>query len=492
MSKKGILLILDVYGEGEKGEFNAVDNAKTPFLKHLKTLSHSLLKTDGEAVGLFEGDMGGSEVGHTTIGAGRVILGRAKEIQTDIDSGNFVNNKQFKQVLKGLKDNGGNLHLVGLMSDKNVHSNINHALAIIDAANAEVNHIFLHIITDGRDCGITESLNYLAQVQERIKNYKNCEIASVCGRVFAMDRENNLERTENAFKAMFKAEGGITAKQLPNYLKEQHLMGNTDEFVQPISIKTSVNHKVAENDYVWFFNFREDRLRQIVTMASKELPSTIVTMANVDVAKTLVIYPSSVVKNTLSEYLSKLGKTQVKISESTKYAHVTYFLNGGEEKPFKGEDRIHIPTEKLEKFDAKPKMQAKKITSNTIKAVKSGYDAVIVNFSNADMIGHTGNYLAAVKSLEYLDGCVKKIAQVAKKYGYFMIVTADHGNSETMRTKTGQPHTAHTLNKVFCVILDETEHKMKPEGELKDVAPTFMDLMQEKPNKHFTGKSLII
>ncbi len=492
MSKKGILLILDGYGEGAPSEFNAVSNANTPFLHSLKNGPHSLLKTDGEAVGLFEGVMGGSEVGHTTIGAGRVITSTAKAIHDDIKSGKFFKNKNFVKTLSMLEKNNGNLNLVGLMSDKNVHSNINHALEIVRAASSKVNRIFLHLITDGRDCGTTDSLKYLKQIKRAIKQVKNCEIASISGRAYAMDRENNLERTNLAFNAMFGCADGEDIENVDNHLKMRHFQGETDEFIKPARVKTKHNAKITKNDCVFFFNFREDRLRQLAKKVNDELPAFITTMANVSTAKSLVLYPTKAVKGTLSEHLSNLNKSQVKISESTKYAHVTYFLNGGEETPFAGEDRIHIPTAKVVKLDVLPEMQAKKITKSTIKSIKKNYDAIIINYSNADMIGHTGNYLAALKSLECLDKCVKKVADYALKHDYFVLITADHGNIEQMRTETGEEHTAHTLNKVICAVITNQNIKMKQNGELKDVAPTFLSLMQVEQNSQFKGKSLLV
>lgn len=489
MAKKGLLIILDGYGEGKPDKFNAVANAKTPFLNSLKN-NMSLLKTDGEAVGLFAGDMGGSEVGQLTIGAGRVIKSTAKQINDDIQSGRFMKNKVLLSVIDNVEKCHGDVHLIGLMSDKNVHSNIEHCYELMKAFSGKAKHIYLHIITDGRDCGSTDSLKYLKVLRKNMQDSLNCEIASIGGRIYAMDRESNYDRIALASDAMFKTTNIIQPNDIETYLHAQHKQGNTDEYITPIHVKTADDFVLTENDYLVFFNFREDRLRQMVKVMAQG-PAKIVTMVDVASAKTKVLYPKTIVKHTLSEYLSNLGLKQVKISESTKYAHVTYFLNGGYEPPFKGEDRVHVPTIKVDKFNKTPLMQAGKITDETIEAIKDGYDAIIVNFSNPDMIGHTGDYKAVVQSLEYLDGRLKLIVETAKKYGYFAIITADHGNCEQMRYPNGEPHYAHTLNKVMFAVVDDVPHKLKPQGSLKDVAPTMLDLMGLEPNKFFEGASLI-
>ncbi|MBR4998414.1 MAG: 2,3-bisphosphoglycerate-independent phosphoglycerate mutase [Clostridia bacterium] len=486
--RKGILVILDGYGEGKPNDFNAVSNANTPTLNRLKTLSHSLLKTHGESVGLFEEEMGGSEVGHTTIGAGRVVKSTAKQIRDDILSGEFHKDKTINSMLDDLKKKKADLHLIGLMSDKNIHSNIEHCLEIIKMAKDKAQNIFIHFITDGRDAGVFESLKYLKQLQNHIKNIKNCHILSVSGRFYAMDRENHEERINKAFNAMFCANN--TTKDVQEYIKNQHKAGNNDQMIEPASLKIETFTGVKKEDCVFFFNFREDRLRQMVKKC-EELNCTMLTMADVGGVNAKSVYSNKIIENTMSQFLSENGLKQVKISESTKYAHVTYFLNGGREEPFENEYRIHVPSLKTNDFSKTPNMQAKKITNNVKKAIKKQYDAIIVNYSNADMIGHTGDYSAVVQSLEYLDKCLQKVLKMAKKQGYFVLVTADHGNSEQMKNNNGEPNTAHTINRVICVVDDE-KNKMKKYGELKDVAPTFVELLGLKPSKHFEGKSLIL
>lgn len=485
--QKGILVILDGYGEGKPYEYNAVTNAKTPTLKKLKTQSYSLLKNHGESVGLFENEMGGSEVGHTTIGAGRVISSTAKKIRDEIISGEFRKNKVLNSTLNNLKKNNADLHLFGLMSDKNIHSNIAHCVEIVDFAKDKAKNIYIHFITDGRDCGVYDSLKYLKSLEKNIKNVKNCSILSVSGRFYAMDRENVVERTNRAFNACFGQDN--TIDNVEKYLKSQHDKGNNDQFVEPVAVKSSTFKKISKNDCIFFFNFREDRLRQIVKKC-EDLKCNLVTMSDVGGVKAKVLYPNKIVENTLSEYLSKNGLKQIKISESTKYAHVTYFLNGGKEEPFELEDRVHVVSHKVDNFSKTPQMKSKEITNEVKKAIKKDYDAIIVNYSNADMVGHTGNYESTIKSIEYVDKCLKKVLKWAKDK-YFVMITADHGNADEMKLSNGEPHMAHTINPVFCVVAN-SGLKMKKNGELKDVAPTFVELLGLKPNKHFEGKSLIV
>lgn len=487
---KALLIILDGYGEGEPSKFNAVINAKTPVLDEIKQQSFSLLKTDGEAVGLFDGDMGGSEVGHTTIGAGRVVPSTAKLIQDEIINGKFNQNKVIVEMNKNLKENNADLHLFGLMSDKNIHSNINHLLKIIDISKNSARHIFIHFVTDGRDCGEHESIKYLKILKKHIKNIKNCSILSVSGRFYAMDRENNENNTNIAFNAMFCANSGVEQEEIATYLYNEHKDGRNDQYITPTAVKNSNFENIKKEDYIFIFNFREDRIRQI-GKKFENLNCNLITMADVGGVKSQVLYPTEKVGNTLSEYLSKKGLSQIKISESTKYAHVTYFLNGGEETPFNGEDRIHLKTIPTKDYAKTPKMRAKDITKQTILAMKRGYDAIIVNFSNADMIGHTGNYEATVKAIEFVDKCLKKIFANLEKCNYLSLITADHGNAEKMRDENGEVQTAHTLNNVFCAVVGKT-CEMKKFGSLQDVAPTFLDLMGLKNSKYFEGKSLIV
>lgn len=488
--RKGVLLILDGYGEGEKGKYNAVDNANTPVLKKIKSGHVSYLKTHGEAVGLFENDMGGSEVGHLTIGAGRVVNSTAKQISDDIKHGVFKNNKVLSNAVEKLSKNGGNLHLIGMMSDKNVHSNINHCLEIIRIAYDKVRNIFIHFICDGRDCGIHESLPNLKLLNECIKDKPNCKILSVSGRFYTMDRDGAIERTEQAFEAMFYPHKMVDNAEA--YITSQHNAGIGDENIPPVSIKSGDYKGVTEDDVIMFFNFREDRLRQI-GIKCQTFGCEIVTMSNVGGVNSNVMYPKEITQNTLSEYLSQNNLKQIKITETTKYAHVTYFLNGGREQPFKEEDRICLDTIQTPSYANTPRMRSEDITKEVISAIKKDYDTIIINFPNPDMVGHMGDYGAVVEALEYLDVCVGKILECAKQNNYFVMLVADHGNAECMVRENGEPNMSHTINKVFCAVVDNGENiKLKKEGELKNVAPTFVEMLGLKPSQHFEGESLIV
>jgi 2,3-bisphosphoglycerate-independent phosphoglycerate mutase len=431
--------------------------------------------------------MGGSEVGHTTIGAGRIVNSTAKQIRDDIISKDFHKNKTITSMLQNLKKNNADLHLFGLMSDKNIHSNIEHCVEIVKLAKDKANNIYIHFVTDGRDSGATESIKFLKYLKNNIKDVENCSILSVSGRFYAMDRENHIERTNTAFNACFKPNKEIT--DVEKYLNKQHSLGLNDQQVEPVGVKSKTYTGITKNDYLFFFNFREDRLRQIVKKC-EELKCNLITMSDVGGVKTKVVYPNKITKHTLSEYLSENNLTQIKIGESTKYAHVTYFLNGGREEPFPHEDRVHVPSFEVNDFALTPQMKAKEITKEVEKAVKKSYNTIIVNYSNADMVGHTGNYQATVKSLEVLDKCIKKVLNIAKKKNYFVMITADHGNAEEMQTENGEVNMAHSINPVFCVIAN-SGLKMKETGELKDVAPTFVEMLGLKPNKYFKGESLI-
>ncbi|MBR2969689.1 MAG: 2,3-bisphosphoglycerate-independent phosphoglycerate mutase [Clostridia bacterium] len=485
---KGILVILDGYGEGKAGEYNAVINANTPTLDRLKTQSYSLLEASGEAVGLFTGDLGGSEVGHTTIGAGRVVPSTAKKINDEVNSGEIAKNVALNKILDRLNDSGGDLHLVGLMSDKNIHSNINHAIALVDIAKDRVANIYLHLITDGRDCAPYESIRYYNQVREHIDSIDNCHVLSISGRAWAMDRENHFDRTIKATGAMFGITTGIDESYIESYLSSEHRTKN-DQFIEPIHIDIEQYHGIKNADCILFFNFREDRLRQIAKVCS-EYGCEIATMSDVGGIDSIVLYPQTNVDHTLSEYLSKLGLRQLKIGESTKYAHVTYFLNGGVEDAFIGEDRVHVPSHNVEDFSSTPEMKASEIATETIKAIDKDYDAIIVNFSNADMVGHTGDYIATKKSIEAMDQALARILDKAKERGYFVMVTADHGNAEEMRLDNGESHMAHTLNPVFCVVAD-SDYVMTNKGGLRDIAPTFIELLGLPKYPYFEGHSLI-
>ena len=491
--KKGLLLILDGYGEAPKSEFNAVTNANTPYLDYLRNnYPNCLIYTHGRSVGLPDGAMGGSEVGHTTIGAGRVIKTTTVKIDDEIESGEFFKHNIFVQKLSKLKQAGGALHIGGLFSDKQIHSDLNHAFALIKMAKMfGIERVFFHAFTDGRDCAQKSSVEYLRKFEIVTKEIGVGEIATVGGRFYIMDRENNLDRTSKYINTMLKPEYDYTSAS--DCILASHNAGVTDEFIEPKRIKTNATYSFGSNDLFIFFNFRADRMKQPVKMLSDMKIMDIITFCDFYKADNVEhIYNDEDITGTLSEYLSKCGLKQLKISESTKYAHVTYFLNGGREQPFEGEDRIHIETEKTTDFALTPKMRAGEIAKSTIDALNDNkHDAIIVNFSNPDMIGHTGNYDATVTALEYLDGCVKEIVETALKNDYFVLLTADHGNAEEMRDANGNIQTAHSLNPVICMAIDKIRYNMIQSSGLESIAPTFIRMMGIPDNDKFDGKVLI-
>lgn len=491
--KKGLLLILDGYGEALKSEFNGVTNANTPYIDYLReNYPHCLVYTHGKNVGLPNGTMGGSEVGHTTIGAGRIIKTTTVKIDDEIEDGSFFKHKIFTDKFKEVASRGGAVHIGGLFSDKQIHSDLHHAFAIMKLAKQyNIDRVFFHAFTDGRDCAQNSSFQYLDMFNNAVKELGVGEIATIGGRFYIMDREQNWERTNQALDAMQKQDFDYSSAY--ECLKSSHNNGITDEFIVPSRIKTEKEYTFNENDVFVFYNFRADRMKQPVKALNDRNIMDIITLCNFCEGNRIShIYDEEDVTGTLSEYISSLGLKQLKISESTKYAHVTYFLNGGREEPFKLEDRIHVVTEKTLDYAKTPKMRAGEIANETVKALNSKeYDLVVVNFSNPDMIGHTGNYDAVIQSLEFLDGCVKQVVESALNNDYFVMLTADHGNAEEMRDSNGNPQTAHSLNPVICMVIDKTRHNMVQYGGLKDIAPTLLKLMELPANPKFEGELLI-
>lgn len=492
-SRKGILLILDGYGEGKHYEYNAVENANTPYLKLLKdTMPSCLLRTDGLDVGLPSGTMGGSEVGHMTIGGGKIKRSMQVKIDDEIKSETFYSKEVLVSEFERLKERGGNLHIAGLWSDKRIHANIEHCFELMKMAKRfEINRVFIHAITDGRDTEPRCCLRYFNMFSKISKELGVGEVATIGGRFYAMDRENNLDRTEKALDKMLQT--AYDVDNIENAVEKSYEENLGDEFIVPTRIKTKKPYSLNKDDLFIFFNTRGDRMKQPVAMSVEKFGCQIVTFCNfVDNEKVRHVFEEDFLTNGLSEYLSKIGKKQLKVSESTKYAHVTYFFNGGREEPFDGEERIHVITQKTNDYALTPFMRAEEITDAVVGAIKDKkFDAIIVNYSNPDMIGHTGNYEAVVKSLEFLDKCVKNVVETAKANGYFVLLCADHGNAEEMRDEANNPQTAHSLNPVRCLIVDDKQKiDFMRDGGLIDVAPTFLKLMGVENNPSFEGKSL--
>jgi len=502
--KKIILTILDGVGLSDKNIGNAVELSKPKFLNYcLNNFPNLALFAGEEYVGLPIGQMGNSEVGHINIGAGRIVPQTLFKINKLIENEQFYSNKELNKMFEKTQKVKGSLHLIGLLSDGGIHSHINHLLAIIKhSKNYDIPNIFLHIILDGRDTKPNVSKEYLDILQKEIKNIKNVSIATISGRYFAMDRESNWDRTSLSYQAIVSAKGNTYKTYNDFYLNTKQKI--LDEFVSPFVLKGYKG--VKPYDTLLFFNFRADRMRQIVyAFADKQLstfdreliePLAIYTLTDYgDKMKELnvkTILPEEEIKNTLTQVLVKNNKKVLKVAETTKYAHVTYFFNGGKEKPFDNEDRILLPSDSISTFDIKPKMQAEKIAKSVINAVKSlNYDAIILNFANGDMVGHSGNLPATIKAIKTVDKQLKKIYKSALKYDYLLIITSDHGNAEQMLDDKGAMWTAHTLNKVPFIICSKDYELLNEQFSLGNISPTILEIMGIKAPKEMTAKSML-
>lgn len=486
------LIILDGFGERRKKLGNAIKLQGTPNLDKLKKdYPHALLKASGEAVGLSEGQMGNSEVGHLNLGAGRIVLQDFSRINTDIKNGKFRKNPVFAECFSHSKT----LHLIGLVSDGGVHSHINHLKElIIMAHDAGVEHIFVHAITDGRDTLKDSGLGFISSL-EKFMQGKNAQIATISGRVYAMDREKRYDRIKKAYDAICFGKGEKFA-YATEAIKASYARGVYDEFIEPIVIGKP--HTINSGDSVIFFNFRTDRPRELTEaitepdfkqFETKKLGNLFfVTMTEYSSALTHVhiAYPQEVVTDGLSETISKAGLKQYHVTETTKYAHVTFFFNGGIEKPFLGEERKLIETKDVKDFSEFPEMRAFEIAQDAIEAIASEkYDFVLINFSNADMIGHTANLEATKRAIEVVDKCAYAVALATLMAGGETIITADHGNAEELLDKNGKPMTAHTTNPVPIILVSERYRKKKlKNGILANVAPTVLKLLGITPPKN--------
>ena len=503
-------MILDGWGINPSANGNAVRIARTPFLDRLKNeYPATRLVCSGKDVGLPEGVMGNSEVGHLNIGAGRVVYQDLLRIDMAIEDGSFYTNKAFNALLAQIKKNDSCLHLMGLASDAGVHSQLDHLFALLDHAKQnEINRVYVHAITDGRDTPPESGAGYLVQLQKHIQSNGSGQIASVCGRYYAMDRDNRWERIEKAYRLYVDGQG-IKTDDPVNALKTAYEKQETDEFIQPVVVTGSDDLPLAtigDRDGVIFFNFRADRAREITraltdeefdhfSRARKPELCGYVCMTTFDESFDLpVAFPPVHLDGILGEVISRAGMHQLRIAETEKYAHVTYFFNGGEEQPFPKEDRCLIPSPRnIPTYDLKPEMSAYEVTNEVIERLNSEkYNLVVLNFANMDMVGHTGNLDAAVKACEAVDQCVKRIINRNSELGGITLVTADHGNSEKMVSEDGGPFTAHTVNPVpFILVDDQRNNAILSPGRLGDIAPTILELMGIKKPEQMTGRSLI-
>lgn len=505
------LIIMDGLGKRENKNCNAVAIQGMPNLKKLmQTYPNTLIGASGLDVGLPDGQMGNSEVGHLNIGAGRIVYQDITKIDKSISDGDFFCNPALMGAIENVKKNNSKLHLIGLLSDGGVHSHINHLFALLDmAAKNNISKIYIHALMDGRDVSPTSGADFVAQTQNKLSQLGAGKVASVCGRYYFMDRDNRWERVEKGYNSI-TAGKGKTVTDAVKTIQESYAQGVTDEFIEPFAViddKGNYDGGVDAGDSIIYFNFRSDRAREGTRALIYEdfdkferakgyTQSFFVQMTEYDATFSGIhtAYAPKELKNTLGEYLADQGYTQLRIAETEKYAHVTFFFNGGVEKPNKGENRILINSPKVATYDLKPEMSAYEVLEAAKKQINSkAIDVMILNFANCDMVGHSGVLDATVKAIETVDNCVNEVVNEILKIGGVAIITADHGNAEQLCYDDGSPCTAHTTNPVPCVLVDDTRKNitLRSGGKLCDLAPTLLKLLDEEIPSEMEGKSLI-
>ncbi len=499
-----VLVILDGWGMREETDWNAVANAHTPhFDAYWNNSPHTTIRTDGEFVGLPPGQMGNSEVGHQNLGSGRVVLQLSRRITQAIQNGDFFENPALAQAIENVRLQDTRLHLIGLVSDGGVHSLLEHLLALLDlAARVRISRVFIHAFLDGRDTSPTSGVGFLKQVREYTQRRGVGRIATLIGRYYAMDRDQRWDRVEKAFRLLRYGEGRKEDRLPEEALASAYERGETDEFVQPIVLDPSGT--IHDNDSVIFFNFRPDRARQL--MRSFIAPdfayfdrgtSPCVTFVGLtpyddDFSIPTAFSSDEAIPNIMGQVLSDHQRTQLRIAETEKYAHVTYFFDNGREIPFEGEDRVLVPSPKVATYDLKPEMSAFAVTEEAIARIESGrYDFVLLNYANPDMVGHTGVYEAAVRACEAVDLCLGRLVNATLGQKGELLVTADHGNADLMRDANGLPHTAHTTSPGPLIYIGSRRLALTDGGALCDVAPTMLALMGLTQPYEMTGRSLL-
>ena len=494
------LIIMDGFGLRSDSDGNAVVHANTPVLDKLfAECEHTTLSASGLDVGLPEGQMGNSEVGHTNIGGGRVVYQDLPRITRSIQDGSFFENPAYCAAMDACLQNGSALHLYGLLSDGGVHSHKTHLWALLEMAKRRgLTRVYIHAVLDGRDVSPTSGKDFVAETMEKCREIGVGKIATVMGRYYAMDRDKRWDRVEQAYDAMVYGQGHQNSDPVDAVAKS-YANNVTDEFVEPVVCDSEGT--IGDNDSIIFFNFRPDRAREITRVFvdpefdgfNREIfPLTYVCTTEYDATmpNVMVAYPRNLVSNGLGEYLSKMGMTQLRIAETEKYAHVTFFFNGGSEAVFPGEDRVLVASPKVATYDLQPEMSAFEVTEKCVERIESGnYDVIILNFANCDMVGHTGVYEAAVKAVETVDACVGRVVEATRAMGGIAMITADHGNVEEMRKPDGSPMTAHTTNLVPFILVG-ADAKLHA-GRLADIAPTMLDIMGLACPPEMDGKSLI-
>jgi 2,3-bisphosphoglycerate-independent phosphoglycerate mutase len=502
-NKKVILLIMDGWGLGKVKSSDAIQNANTPFVNSLySNYPNTTLVACGEDVGLPPGQMGNSEVGHLNLGAGRVVYQELERINVAIRNGEFAKNEILLGAIRFAVQNNKPLHLLGLVSNGGVHSHINHVKAITSLCATEgLKNVLVHAFTDGRDTDPKSGLGFIAELQQHLQNTVG-SIASITGRYYAMDRDKRWERIKLAYDALVNG-SGVHAGDMLEAIKKSYADGVTDEFIKPIINASLENPRIQNGDVVICFNFRTDRCREITQVLTqtdmpefgmKALSLQYITMTQYDHSfkNVGVIFENDDLKNTLGEVLQQNNKTQIRIAETEKYPHVTFFFSGGREQPFTGEKRIMIPSPKVATYDLQPEMSAYEVTNAILPEIENkSADFICLNFANADMVGHTGVWSAIIKAVETVDTCVDKVVSAALKNDYTVFLTADHGNADYKINEDGTPNTAHTLNLVPLFIIDnEWKGNIHP-GKLGDIAPTILTMMNLPIPKEMTGNVLI-
>ena len=504
-----MLMILDGFGINEKTDGNAVKLAKTPNIdKLMKKYPNTIMYTSGLKVGLPDGQMGNSEVGHTNIGAGRIVYQELTKITKSIEDGDFFAIPEFIEAIENCKKHNSKLHILGLLSDGGVHSHIRHLYGLLEMAKRrDFEDVYVHCFLDGRDTPPASAEGYITQLEEKMKEKKVGKIASISGRYYAMDRDKRWDRVKKCYDALVRGEGN-KATSATIAIEDSYQKEVFDEFVEPTVI---VNNDtpiatIGENDSVIFFNFRPDRAREITRaivdpefdgFETEKINTYFVCFTNYDetMPNVKIAFKKEPLVNTFGEVVSKNGLKQLRIAETEKYAHVTFFFNGGEEKQYPGEDRILVPSPKVETYDMQPEMSAYEVTDKVVEALNTDkYDVIILNFANTDMVGHTGSLSAAIKAVETVDECVGRIVKIIEEKKGNLLITADHGNAEQMIDyKTGEPHTAHTTNPVpIILVTDDKSLTLKNDGKLADLAPTMLELMGIEKPVEMTGESLLI
>jgi 2,3-bisphosphoglycerate-independent phosphoglycerate mutase len=500
MKKPFVIAIMDGYGMAPDSPSNAISRAETPVLDRLLAgCPHTTLSASGMDVGLPDGQMGNSEVGHTNIGAGRVVFQDLPRITKDIQDGTFYQNAAFNAAIDNCLQKGTALHLMGLMSDGGVHSHNTHVWAFLELCKRRgVSSVYLHCFLDGRDVPPKSGRDFVAEAVEKCKEITG-QVATVMGRYYAMDRDNRWERVERAYRQLISDECGAAAVEA---VEASYAAGVTDEFMEPVSCVSGAG--VKEGDSIIFYNFRPDRAREITRVFAdpdfdgferEYFPVHYVctTEYSAEMPNVAVAYPPKSLTNIFGEYISRLGLTQLRIAETEKYAHVTFFFNGGEEQTFPGEERVLIPSPRVQTYDLKPEMSAYEVTGAVAAQIKSGkYDIIVLNYANCDMVGHTGVMGAAVTAVSVVDECLGRVLEAVEGMGGRAIVTSDHGNADCMLEPDGtSPFTAHTTNPVPFVLVG-ADAKLRGDGKLCDICPTVLDLLGLEKPEEMSGQSLII